>query len=349
MSSITPKPGMKVEISMQGIEKSRLDAIESAEAQRKADEAERDAAEVMRKDDEAGRITAEQDRALEEYARELAENGRMLAEESRVKAEDQRAADEQNRVDAEDGRGVAEANRVNAEQQRVAAEKLRANAEDARATAEGARANAEALRQHTFEANEANRQAAFDSAETQRASEWSEIESDVESSVGSAVAAASAATDAANTATENANAAAEKSVRYDVVQALGDAQKAQARGNIDAADISDINRLKDDLTALQTAAERKYAVNTVMDSVATPHTQYFLGVQNSVEIVLPDTADVGQIISVSWYNGDTAATLSITGTMLDFDFTPSENSRSEINALWDGTYWSVLGNEMAVV
>ncbi|MGN0382784.1 MAG: hypothetical protein ACI4DS_00830 [Eubacterium sp.] len=110
-----------------------------------------------------------------------------------------------------------------------------------------------------------------------------------------------------------------------------------------------ISELKGDLAALQTAAERKYAVKTVMDSVATPHTQYFLGVQTSVEIVLPDTADVGQIISVGWYNGDTAATLSITGTMLDFDFTPSENSRSEINALWDGTYWAVLGNEMAVV
>ena len=65
-------------------------------------------------------------------------------------------------------------------------------------------------------------------------------------------------------------------------------------------------------------------------------------------IVLPADADVGQIVLVSWYNGDTAATLSITGTMLEFDFTPSANTRSEINALWDGTYWAVLGNEIAV-
>ena len=42
------------------------------------------------------------------------------------------------------------------------------------------------------------------------------------------------------------------------------------------------------------------------------------------------------------------ATLSITGTMLDFDFVPSANTRSEINALWDGRYWAVLGNEIAV-
>ena len=91
-----------------------------------------------------------------------------------------------------------------------------------------------------------------------------------------------------------------------------------------------------------------YTIKTAMDSVATPHTQYYLGNQTTVDIVLPDSANVGQIITVCWYNGDTAATLSITGTMLSFDYTPSANTRSEINALWDGTYWSVLGNEMAV-
>lgn len=110
-----------------------------------------------------------------------------------------------------------------------------------------------------------------------------------------------------------------------------------------------VEQLKNDLTALQTAKMDRYSIKPVMDSVATPHTQYYLGEQTAVEIVLPDTAEVGQIISVSWYNGITAATLSITGTMLDFDFAPSANARSEINALWDGTYWAVIGNEMAVV
>ena len=107
----------------------------------------------------------------------------------------------------------------------------------------------------------------------------------------------------------------------------------------------------DDLANVQSTIAAKmdsYAIKTVMDSVATPHTQYYLGNQTTVDIVLPDSADVGQIIMVCWYNGDTAATLSITGTMLDFDFAPSANTRSEINALWDGTYWAVLGNEMAV-
>ena len=116
-----------------------------------------------------------------------------------------------------------------------------------------------------------------------------------------------------------------------------------------AKDVGAISQ--DDLANVQSTIAAKmdsYTIKTVMDSVATPHTQYYLGNQNAVDIVLPDSADVGQIIMVCWYNGDTAATLSITGTMLSFDYTPSANTRSEINALWDGTYWAVLGNEMAV-
>ena len=89
-------------------------------------------------------------------------------------------------------------------------------------------------------------------------------------------------------------------------------------------------------------------IRTALDDVAVAGAQYYLGEQTEVSIVLPTDADVGQIVLVSWYNGDTAATLSITGTMLSFDYTPSANTRSEINALWDGTYWAVLGNEMAV-
>lgn len=116
-----------------------------------------------------------------------------------------------------------------------------------------------------------------------------------------------------------------------------------------AKDVGAISQ--DDLANVQSTIAAKmdsYTIKTVMDSVATPHTQYYLGNQTAVDIVLPDTANVGQIITVCWYNGDTAATLSITGTMLSFDYTPSANTRSEINALWDGTYWAVLGNEMAV-
>ena len=113
----------------------------------------------------------------------------------------------------------------------------------------------------------------------------------------------------------------------------------------------EVNQVKDDLANVQStiaAKMERYTIKTAMDSVATSHTQYYLGNQTAVDIVLPDTANVGQIITVCWYNGETAATLSITGTMLDFDYTPGANSRSEINALWDGLNWAVLGNEMAV-
>ena len=89
-------------------------------------------------------------------------------------------------------------------------------------------------------------------------------------------------------------------------------------------------------------------IRTALDDVAVAGAQYYLGEQTEVSIVLPADADVGQIVLVSWYNGDTAATLSITGTVLDFDFVPSANTRSEINALWDGRYWAVLGNKIAV-
>ena len=89
-------------------------------------------------------------------------------------------------------------------------------------------------------------------------------------------------------------------------------------------------------------------IRTALDDVAVAGAQYYLGEKTEVPIVLPDEADVGKIVLVSWYNGDTAATLSITGTMLDFDFVPSANTRSEINALWDGRYWAVLGNKIAV-
>ena len=251
MSSITPKPGMTVEISMQGIEKSRLDAIEAAESLRKANEAERAEAEFMRKEGETGRITAEQERTMEEDARNLAESGRILAEESRVTAENLRSNGEQSRAEAEKGRSIAESGRANAEQQRVESDEMRENAEASRVTAETARANAEALRQQTFETNEANRHTAFESAENARESEWTEIKSNVETSVGSAVASAYAATDAANTAAYNANAAAEKSVRYDVAQKISDAQKAQARENIEAASAVDVVKLSGEITQLK--------------------------------------------------------------------------------------------------
>ena len=112
------------------------------------------------------------------------------------------------------------------------------------------------------------------------------------------------------------------------------------------------------LTGITTAAlgdeERKVIhdkltiIKPSLDGIAVAGAQYYLGERKIVSIILPDDAGPGDMITVIWYNGDTPATLSITGTMLDFDFAPSANTRSEINALHDGVYWAVLGNEMAV-
>lgn len=102
-------------------------------------------------------------------------------------------------------------------------------------------------------------------------------------------------------------------------------------------------------SAALSGKQDKPIIKTAMDDIAVAGAQYYLGEQTAVDIVFPDDAQIGQMITFCWYNGATAATLSITGTMLAFDYTPSANTRSEINALWDGTYWAVLGNEMAVV
>ena len=101
-------------------------------------------------------------------------------------------------------------------------------------------------------------------------------------------------------------------------------------------------------SAALSGKQDKPIIKTAMDDIAVAGAQYYLGEQTAVSVVLPDDAEVGQMVTVSWYNGATAATLSITGTMLAFDYTPSANTRSEINALWDGTYWAVIGNEMEV-
>ena len=89
-------------------------------------------------------------------------------------------------------------------------------------------------------------------------------------------------------------------------------------------------------------------VKTTMDEVAQAGVMYCLGEQTAVTIPLPDNADVGQMISVVSYTSVTAATLSITGTMLPCAYAPSANSRIEVNALWDGRYWSIVCNETEV-
>lgn len=96
------------------------------------------------------------------------------------------------------------------------------------------------------------------------------------------------------------------------------------------------------------AWSRLSSIKTAMDEVAVAGAHYYLPEQTELTIALPDDALLGQEITVVWYNGETPATLAVDGNMLDFDYAPGANSRSEISCLWDGTYWSLISNEQSV-
>ncbi len=92
----------------------------------------------------------------------------------------------------------------------------------------------------------------------------------------------------------------------------------------------------------------KPTVKSTMDSVAVANTEYYLGTQTAVAIVLPAEATQGQKISVVFYSGAAAATLSVTGTTIGSIPTPGVNQRVELHLLWDGTYWAIVSNTLAV-
>lgn len=103
-----------------------------------------------------------------------------------------------------------------------------------------------------------------------------------------------------------------------------------------------------DLVAILDTKADKPTIKNAMDATAVSGAHYYLGVQTAVAAVLPSTANVGDEISIIFYSGSTAATLSITGTTIGEVVTPSANQRIEINMLWDGSYWSIITNVMDI-
>ena len=93
---------------------------------------------------------------------------------------------------------------------------------------------------------------------------------------------------------------------------------------------------------------RQNSIKTEMDDIAVAGAQYYLTEQTELAITLPDDALAGQEITIVWYNGESAANLSIDGNILDFEYVPSNNTRSELSCLWDGTYWCLICNEQSV-
>lgn len=167
--TMIPMPGMEVEISVQGMQASRFEAIEAAEAARSTAETERESAESARAGAEQARVNAESVRNAAESGRKAAEEAREQNEAARAEAEGGRVTAESARVEAENLRALAETGRAASEAARAAAESARVSAEQVRADAEAGREAAEAVRQETFDRNEVCRQETFEAAENDRA------------------------------------------------------------------------------------------------------------------------------------------------------------------------------------
>lgn len=166
---LNPMPGMEVEISVQGMQASRFEAIEAAEAERSTAETERESAESARAGAEQARVNSESARRAAESGRKAAEEAREQNEAARAEAEGGRVTAESARVEAENLRALAETGRAASEAARVTAESARVSAEQVRADAEAGREAAEAVRQETFDRNEVCRQETFEAAENDRA------------------------------------------------------------------------------------------------------------------------------------------------------------------------------------
>lgn len=231
-----------------------------------ATEKSRKQAEAARVAAEQGRVTAEEGRVSAETARAAAEQARSEAESSRVSAENARKAAEQARADETAGivaRATAQANAAAGSASQAAGSEQ--SAKDAAGTATGAASSASqsaaaasgsasqasaaaaAAAQSAANGETANKNAQSwavggtgtrPGEDTNNAKYWAEH---AEAVAGGDFATKSEAQGYVTAHNENVEAhhdlrvAVAGSVRYDTAQSLTDEQKAQARGNINAA------------------------------------------------------------------------------------------------------------------
>lgn len=231
-----------------------------------ATEESRKQAEAARVAAEQGRVTAEEGRVSAEAARAAAEQARSEAESSRVSAENAREAAEQARADETAGivaRATAQANAAAGSASQAAGSEQ--SAKDAAGTATGAASSASqsaaaasgsasqasaaaaAAAQSAANGETANKNAQSwavggtgtrPGEDTNNAKYWAEH---AEAVAGGDFATKLEAQGYVTAHNENVDAhpdlraAVAGSVRYDEAQSLTDAQKAQARGNINAA------------------------------------------------------------------------------------------------------------------
>ena len=231
-----------------------------------ATEESRKQAEAARVAAEQGRVTAEEGRVSAEAARAAAEQARSEAEASRVSAENARAAAEQARADETAGivaRATAQANAAAGSASQAAGSEQAAqsaantassaassasqSAAAASSSASQAQASAAAAAQSAASVDGVNKTAKSwavggtgtrPGEDTDNAKYWAQ---QAQTAVGGDFATKTEAQgyvtahNESNAAHADIRTAVAGSVRYDAAQSLSDAQKAQARGNINAA------------------------------------------------------------------------------------------------------------------
>lgn len=234
-------------------ENARADAESSrknAESQRVTAENTRESQEVARKSNETARESAENTRKTQESARQTAENARETKESARQSAESSRASAEQTRQGQESARQTQEATRQSQEQNRQSNEQARKSAEAQREANEQARKNSfdeEIDQAKSWAVGGTGKRPGED---TNNAKYWSEqartsVSGDfatnnrvnqVEEEVGRVAESVNQLEEQVG---EDLTALAKTVVSVEV-QALNDAQKAQARANIGAVTVAEV-------------------------------------------------------------------------------------------------------------
>lgn len=292
-----------------------------------ATEESRKQAEAARVAAEQGRVTAEEGRVSAEAARAAAEQARSEAESSRVSAENAREAAEQARADETAGivaRATAQANAAAGSASQAAGSEQ--SAKDAAGTATGAASSASqsaaaasgsasqasaaaaAAAQSAANGETANKNAQSwavggtgtrPGEDTNNAKYWAEH---AEAVAGGDFATKSEAQGYVTAHNENVEAhhdlrvAVAGSVRYDAAQSLSDAQKAQARWNINAASDDYLNSNKQNGVAAYGKVERGgwYRIasgSTYAGGILSLYHSYYNGGPTSLKFLV--TMDTG--------------------------------------------------------
>lgn len=80
-----------------------------------------------------------------------------------------------------------------------------------------------------------------------------------------------------------------------------------------------------------------------------PNSEYFIGEQQSLTLVFPDTAEVGDVIYINFYSGATETQLEINGSISALELTPQVNTGYEIFGKYNGQIWILGSSEYTII